>query len=165
MPINNNYYRDRIFTTMTSQAIKLIKYDHWANAKVYTAMSQVEVLPPRAIELFSHILAVSSIWLSRAKGESEIAKRFDLYTLKECETLNSTMLSKWLDYINSLANIDEKRMTFSLLGQRSEIEVLDCINHVVMHGSYHRGQIVALLKGHLPELPLTDFVLFASAKT
>ena len=36
---------------MTSQAIKLIKYDHWTNEKVYTAMSQVTVPPPRTIEL------------------------------------------------------------------------------------------------------------------
>lgn len=149
---------------MTSQAIKLIKYDHWANKKVYTAMSQVTVPPPRTVELLSHILAVSSIWLSRANGESEMAKRFDLYTLKECETLNNRMLSSWLDYIDSLPNVDEKRMTFTLLGQHSQMTVLDCINHVVIHGSYHRGQIVALLKSQLPELPLTDFVLFAADK-
>lgn len=121
---------------MTSQAIKLIKYDHWANKKVYTAMSQVTVPPPRTVELLSHILAVSSIWLSRANGESEMAKRFDLYTLKECETLNNRMLSSWLDYIDSLPNVDEKRMTFTLLGQHSQMTVLDCINHVVIHGSY-----------------------------
>lgn len=150
---------------MTRQAIKLIQYNHWANERVYTAMSQMEVPPPRTIELFSHILAVSSIWLNRAKGESEIAKRFDLYTLKECKALNNRILSNWLDYIDSLSNVDDKRMTFTLLGQHSQITVLDCINHVVIHGGYHRGQIVALLKEQLPELPLTDYVLFATTQT
>lgn len=150
---------------MTRQAIKLIQYNHWANERVYTAMSQMEVPPPRTIELFSHILAVSSIWLNRAKRESEIAKRFDLYTLKECKALNNRILSNWLDYIDSLSNVDDKRMTFTLLGQHSQITVLDCINHVVIHGGYHRGQIVALLKEQLPELPLTDYVLFATTQT
>ncbi len=149
---------------MSSQAIKLIEYDHWANEKVYTALSQVTAPPPRTIELCSHVLAVSSIWLSRAKGETEAAKRFDLYPLKECEALNHRMLSDWSHYIRSLSNVEEKRMSFTLVGQEARMTVLDCIHHVAIHGSYHRGQIVALLTGHLPELPLTDFVLFAMDK-
>ena len=144
---------------MKNQALKLNTYDHWANEKIITAMSQVKNLPPRTIELFSHILAVSSIWLSRAKGENETAKRFDLYAFEEWEALNNRMQSDWIGYLKSLGDV-EKIMSFKLLGQQSEMTVLDCINHVVIHGSYHRGQIVALLKGLLPELPTTDFVLF-----
>lgn len=149
---------------MTSLAIKFVQYDHWANTKVYGAICQVKIPPPRTIELMSHILSVSSIWLSRAKGESETAKRFDLYTLAECETLNDRMRSNWVNYIESLPKGTEHRMSFNLLGERSEMTVMDCITHVVMHGNYHRGQTVALLKEHLPELPLTDFVLFATGR-
>ena len=97
------------------------------------------------------------------KGESEIAKRLDIYNLKDCETRNNRMLSRWLEYLDSVPNVDAL-MKFRLLGQDAEMTVSDCINHVVIHGSYHRGQIVALLKAHLPELPLTDFVLFAMTK-
>lgn len=74
------------------------------------------------------------------------------------------MHSNWIDYIKSLEQV-EKIMSFKLLGQQSQMTVLDCINHVVVHGSYHRGQIVALLKGQLPELPTTDFVLFAMSES
>jgi len=112
--------------------------------------------------LLSHILAVSSIWLSRAKGENETAKRFDLYTFEECEAVNNGMHSNWIDYIRSLVDV-EKIMKFKLLGQQSQMTVLDCINHVVVHGSYHRGQIVALLKGQLPELPTTDLCFLHGA--
>jgi uncharacterized damage-inducible protein DinB len=149
---------------MKNQALKLISYDHWANARIITAMSQVENPPPRTIELLSHILSVSSIWLSRAKGENETAKRFDLHLFEECEALNDRMHSNWIDYIKSLEEV-QKIMTFKLLGQQSQMTVSDCINHVVVHGSYHRGQIVALLKGLLPELPATDFVLFARSES
>ena len=80
---------------MKNQALKLLSYDHWANEKVIKAMLQVKLLPPGTTELLSHILAVSSIWLSRAKGENETAKRFELYPLDECAMLNDVMLSKW----------------------------------------------------------------------
>jgi uncharacterized damage-inducible protein DinB len=65
---------------MKNQALKLISYDHWANEKIIAAMSQVKNLPPRTTELFSHILAVSSIWLSRAKGENETAMLVTTFT-------------------------------------------------------------------------------------
>ncbi len=145
---------------MKNQALKLLSYDHWANEKVIKAMLQVKLLPPGTTELLSHILAVSSIWLSRAKGENETAKRFELYPLDECAMLNDVMLSKWKEYIESIDDI-EKIMTFKLLGQESQMTVMDCFNHVIVHGSYHRGQIVSLLKGQLAELPATDYVLFA----
>ena len=67
------------------------------------------------------------------------------------------------EYISSLADV-EKIMRFKLLGQQSQMSVVDCLNHVVIHGSYHRGQIVALLKGYLTEVPTTDFVLFARSE-
>jgi uncharacterized damage-inducible protein DinB len=149
---------------MKNQALKLISYDHWANEKIITAMSQVENLPPGTTELLSHILAVSSIWLSRTKGEKETANRFDLYAFEECDELNRRMQSNWIAYIKSLEEV-EKIMRFKLLGQQSQMTVSDCINHVVVHGSYHRGQIVALLKGQMPELPTTDFVLFARSES
>ena len=148
---------------MKNQILKFSTYDHWANEKIITALWQVNNLPPRITELLSHILAVSSIWLSRAKGETETAKRFDLYTLEECKGMNNTLHSNWTEYISSLADV-EKIMSFKLLGQQSQMSVMDCLNHVVIHGSYHRGQIVALLKGHLTEVPTTDFVLFARSE-
>lgn len=146
---------------MTPQPITLITYDHWANDKIHKSMLQAKVLPDRTLELFCHILAVSSIWLSRAKGEPENTKRFDLYTLQECATRNDQMLTDWLEYINNTPGLEEKVMTFTLLGQPSSMSVMDCINHVAIHGSYHRGQIVNLLKGQVEQLPMTDYVLFA----
>ena len=67
---------------MKDQIMRIIEYDHWANAKVIASMSQVKDPPDRALELLSHILAVSSIWLRRARKEAEVTKRFDRYTLE-----------------------------------------------------------------------------------
>ena len=147
--------------TIRSQAFKLISYEHWANQKIIEALAACDSLPPRANELISHVLAVSSIWLSRAKGDAEVAKRFDMYDLETCTKLNDRMQSEWNNYLDSLQYFDEQYMTFLFLGKQSRMAVMDCINHVVMHGNYHRGQIVLLLKEHLPELPMTDYVLFA----
>lgn len=149
--------------TLRSQAFRLIGYEHWANQKIIEALSACENVPPRAIELISHVLAVSSIWLSRAKGETEVAKRFDLYKIDECGKVNDTMQSEWNNYLDSIQYFDEQYMTFSLMGKQSRMAVMDFINHVVMHGNYHRGQIVILMKGQLAELPMTDFVLFAQS--
>ncbi|HLT74806.1 MAG TPA: DinB family protein, partial [Ohtaekwangia sp.] len=114
----------------------------------------------RALELLSHILAVSSIWLRRARQEAEVTKRFDRYTLEECANRNDALLSDWTQFTRGLPDLNAI-MKFQLLGRSSQMKVVDCVHHVGMHGTYHRGQIVALLKDHLNDLPATDFVLFA----
>lgn len=144
---------------MREQALKLIQYDHWANVKILAALSEAIDPPPRALELFSHLLAVSSIWLSRVKSESDAAKRFDVYTLQECEILNNRLVADWTDFLQAQAS--DSIVNFQLLGKEYHMSVLDFVNHVSMHGSYHRGQVVTLLKGHLDPLPMTDYVLFA----
>lgn len=146
---------------MTNQVSKLIRYEHWANNKICNAMSEANPRPAKTLELFSHILAVSSIWLSRAKSQPETAKRFDVYTIEECKNINNRLLTDWLEYIQRTANPDEQLMTFTMQGKSFKMAVLDSIHHVVIHGSYHRGQIVTLLKDEVTELPMTDFVLFA----
>lgn len=145
---------------MKDQIIRIIEYDHWANAKVIASMSQVKDPPDRALELLSHILAVSSIWLRRARQEAEVTKRFDRYTLEECANRNDALLSDWTQFTRGLPDLNAI-MKFQLLGRSSQMKVVDCVHHVGMHGTYHRGQIVALLKDHLNDLPATDFVLFA----
>ncbi len=148
---------------MKDQAVRIIEYDQWANAQVIAAVARAKEAPDRAIKLLSHIFAVSSIWLSRAKREIEVAKRFDRYTVEECAVRNDALATGWIQFLKSHGDVNGI-MKFQLLGKSSEMRVLDCVQHVGMHGTYHRGQIVALLKGHLDELPATDYVLFALAK-
>jgi uncharacterized damage-inducible protein DinB len=45
--------------------------------------------------------------------------------------------------------------------RKRTMRIEDAIIHLINHSSYHRGQIVARMKGHVAELPLSTYILFA----
>ena len=74
------------------------------------------------------------------------------------------------DWKNYLQNITEDelnriiRFTFPLDGSKRKLSVADAVFHLVTHSSYHRGQIMARLKGKVETLPLTTYIAFAMEK-
>jgi uncharacterized damage-inducible protein DinB len=66
------------------------------------------------------------------------------------------------DFISGLTEdrLGERIAYVNLQGQRWEYALVHMMQHVVNHSSYHRGQVVTLLRqmGRTP--PATDFLLF-----
>jgi uncharacterized damage-inducible protein DinB len=45
---------------------------------------------------------------------------------------------------------------------KRRMSVEDALTHIMNHSSYHRGQIVASIKGKVDELPLSTYIMYAS---
>jgi uncharacterized damage-inducible protein DinB len=45
---------------------------------------------------------------------------------------------------------------------KRKMSIEDAITHIINHSSYHRGQIVASIKGKVDELPLSTYIMYAS---
>jgi uncharacterized damage-inducible protein DinB len=45
---------------------------------------------------------------------------------------------------------------------KRRMTIEDAITHIINHSSYHRGQIVASIKGKVDELPLSTYIMYAS---
>jgi uncharacterized damage-inducible protein DinB len=104
------------------------------------------------------------IWLQRWRGASP--KR--VFTEDELPDLQA-IEARWRDLDRDRQNFLEgltddrlhARLSYeNLKGERWEYSLVHMMQHVVNHSSYHRGQVVTLLRqlGQAP--PPTDFLVF-----
>jgi uncharacterized damage-inducible protein DinB len=148
---------------MKALLTKQIQFEHWANSELLKSLRKANPLHERALSLFSHIVSPGQMWLNRVKGEPITTTLWEERTLDQCEVLLKQNTEQWLAYLDQASDAELKRVfefTFFLDGSTKQISVADSIMHVVHHSSYHRGQIVSLLKGIIEPLPLVTYIGF-----
>ena len=71
----------------------------------------------------------------------------------------------WLKFIQDASpETLNKELEFKFLSADSIISIEDLMFHLISHSSYHRGQIIASLKGKLEPLPLTTYIAYVAQK-
>lgn len=146
--------------------LTLYDYNAWANARV---LGTVEPLPAEAFlrdlknsfpsvrDTLAHILGAEWIWLRRWHGESPstllLATEFpSLASLKDRFAAIEQERRAFLD------GLSEDRLTQPLhyrntAGKAFTLPLVHSLQHVVNHGTYHRGQLTTMLRqlGAKPE--------------
>ena len=155
------------------EILELFEYNRWANHRLLDAVSHLtsEELTrdlgssfPSVLETLAHILAAEWVWLSRWRGESPSGVPGD-WDLSSFEGI----VAKWdeveLDRAAFWASLDEPALFGDLAyrdtrGQAFQQPLWQPLRHVVNHSSYHRGQIVTMLRQLGAEAVSTDLILF-----
>jgi uncharacterized damage-inducible protein DinB len=113
---------------------------------------------------FVHLVWAEWIWLQRWRGHSpkSVFDQNEFPTLETVATLWREVDRAQQEFLQALT--DDRltaRISYdNLVGQRWEYPLAQMMQHVVNHSSYHRGQLVSLLRllGCTP--PSTDYLLF-----
>lgn len=150
---------------MKNILIKQLQFEHWSNQIILGSMRLANPLEDRALFLFSHLLNVGEIWLGRIQENTVTSSIFQERTLEECAEMIENNNSNWMKYLESVDDAELERMVpfhFILDGSKRSISVADAIMHIVQHSSYHRGQIVTLLKGTVEALPFVTYIAFVT---
>ncbi len=142
-----------------------MSFDFWANTELLDTLKRANPLNERALLLFSHLISVNTIWLNRLKGETISTPLFQERTLIECENVMLENDRNWTAFLQNISD-SELEMTiefhFPIDNTHRIMRKADAIFQITNHSSYHRGQIVSLIKGSVAELPHLGFVFFAS---
>ena len=143
---------------------KQFDYELWANELTIKSIKESNQPDERVFKLMSHIVNSHSIWMSRLKGEKPSIGGWDLITLDECLERSKNNHEDFTQYLNS-ANQEEfeRHIQFNFFGKESKIAIGDAMIHMINHSSYHRGQIIAGLKGKLEPLPLIAYIAYAKS--
>lgn len=152
---------------MRDHFIKLIDSEIWANKLLSETIEKSGEKDERALLLFSHLLSSYSMWMSRITGKEITTTLFQERTLAESKILMNNVFADFKNYVNQVNNDELNRVihfTFPLDGSKRKLSVADALLHLVTHSSYHRGQIIARLKGKIEPLPLTTYIAFAMEK-
>lgn len=159
---------------MTPEEMRVLyDYNAWANRRALEAAGKVtteEFLRPMGSsfgslrDTLAHIYGAEVIWLERFQGRSpaalpDVTQFHDLSSLRE----------KWLEHeAHLLAFVS--RLTQEDLNRVMEYKTLkfgvyrnplwQSMQHVVNHGTYHRGQVTTLLRQLNAQPILTDLMHF-----
>lgn len=152
---------------MKNHLLKLIDSEIWANKLLVQTIEKSSEADDRTLLLFSHVFSSYSMWMSRIKGTEITTTLFQERTLEESKALMDTVFNDWKNYIQGADDAELNRIihfTFPLDGTKKKLSVVDAVLHLVTHSGYHRGQMMARLKGKVETLPLTTYIGFAMEK-
>ena len=143
---------------MKHHFLNLFQYDAWANGLILQSIEEKSIQNQKIELLFSHLLTAQKIWLDRCINEH---KDFELWSLKQdlADFLNQNN-TDWLNYLGSLEDASfENFISYqNTKGQEFNTLLKDILIHLVNHGTYHRGQIIQLLKEERTTVPQTDYI-------
>lgn len=156
----------------------LVEFDSWANQRMVEACSgltqaqlrqEVPSSFPSVLATLQHMLGAEAVWLRRWRGTSPPGWPAEL----QPETIE-LVRDRWAELARDrqewLAGVseDELRRDFAYVNLRGEPwshPLVQQIQHMVNHSTYHRGQIVTML--HQLGAPGfgTDLITFYRSRT
>ncbi len=146
---------------MNDSLCTLFTYESWANQQALDSLKQAENPSPRAHQVMGHLVAAQILWLSRLRGEAVNIPVWPELGLGDCAAQLEKLTDQWSQFVSSLT--DEalrSRIEYKTSrGDTWQSRVDEILFHVLLHGSYHRGQIAAMLGRNDQQPAATDLIV------
>lgn len=163
---------------MNHPAIQQYNYHKWANTRIFEHLkslpeevynNEIKSVLPSIQEVIIHAYQAEGMWLSVMSGDDfsetmdvikEIKEKSIGGNLLEMEQLYADMNEMYFDFLNNHDELDQK---FTIRHPRYgdlDASVTDMVKHVVNHGTYHRGNITAMLRQQGHAGVSTDYIFF-----
>jgi len=148
---------------MKDHFTKLVNHLEWADKRTLASLREGTHVPPKAVEIYSHILGSEHVWLSRINGRPATVAVWPTLTLDECERLGAENVSGLRQIVSALTEDSlQKGITYrNSAGDQFTSSIEDILTHVSIHGSYHRGQVASLVRAAGDTPSPTDYIAFS----
>ncbi|WP_102272504.1 DinB family protein [Cytobacillus massiliigabonensis] len=161
-----------------NRAKKMYDYHVWANQKVFQHLKQLpeRIYKEQIKSVFSsisdvmiHLYATDVTWLETMKGNSyqntvtEVNRRkqeASEVSIDELEGLYQALSEEYGRFFAEQQDGEEIIITEHPRFGRAEFVLADLIHHVVNHGTYHRGNISAMLHQQGEQGIPTDYIYY-----
>jgi uncharacterized damage-inducible protein DinB len=146
----------------------LFAFDHWANGRLLEGAARLtpeEFVRDLGASFGSvrgtliHIIWGEKRWLHRWVHGSRLPDPAPT-DFPDCATLGEALLQVSAERRAFAEQLSDQGLQSTMIIRDQEFTLADLIRHVTNHSTYHRGQVVLLLRqlGHTP--PPTDYALF-----
>lgn len=149
-----------------------LRYHYWANRRLLPAMERLTPEQynqdlgssfPSIRATLAHLLNAETVWLGRMMGEAlPPVTPADLPTAAAAGQRWADLEATYMGLLGMLGETLQERtmMVRTSKGQEFLHSYGEALQHLVNHGTYHRGQIAAMLRqlGEAP--PSTDLILY-----
>ena len=159
--------------------VQLAAYNVWANHKLLFAIQQLDEtlwyqqVPSSFNSLYKtilHLWDAESAWWQRIRMHEHIiipSKNFEPSLKDACNGLIHQNM-EWESFIKDI--VDEEILHSNLIyknynGEEFSQPTFQVLMHLFNHGTYHRGQLVSMLRAMgVEQIPQTDFIVFTRHK-
>ena len=163
---------------MRKSTLQQYDYHQWANKRFFEHLEElpdeiynqeVQSVFPSISEVIIHIYQVDAMWLSVISGDPFEETMIKIKQIKERSTdkgrdqmqrLYTELADEYRNFINGVddpsAAITVEHPQYGTL----ETSVSQLVQHVVNHGTYHRGNITAMLRQQGESGVPTDYVFY-----
>ncbi len=139
--------------------LTLFDYNRWAHQRIYDMVAglspeqftkEMTSSFPSIRDTLAHILGAEWVWLRRWQGESP-AKLLGGTDFPTVASLRERFAAIDAERQTFIAGVTDDRLAASfdyrdIAGNPFRLPYLASMQHVVNHGSYHRGQITTMLR-------------------
>ena len=142
-----------------SDHLRQFAYDEWANQEVLTIMRSAGT-DERSLTLLAHILAAELLWLERIRRKPQSSPVWPKASLESCRAQIETMGRLWREYLGQITETDLSQ-TVSYQNSKGEWwtnTVADILTHVILHSTYHRGQIASHMRANGKTPAYSDYI-------
>ena len=141
---------------------RLFAHLEWADRRTLDALRGAATPPPRALELFAHILGAEHNWLARIEKRPPSAPVWPAPTVDDCERLMKETHAAWEEFLAACTEAELARTVHyaNSAGAEFDSRVEDILLHVCLHGANHRGQVNALLRAAGAEPLASDYIAY-----
>ncbi|ULQ53012.1 DinB family protein [Flavihumibacter fluvii] len=157
---------------MKSLLKEFVAYHLWANQQLSACILALDqsdwtkTIPssfPSLHKTILHMLDADSIWWQRIEGMASVTVPSRNFKGDTPELVRRLLLQdeEWKTWVGQLDPVEfEKSFSYSnSRGDHFEQPLYQVILHICNHGTYHRGQLVTLLRNlEAPKIPQTDYV-------
>ena len=163
---------------MKELLLQFAAYHIWANELLLQTILQLpgekqqETIPssfPSLYKTVLHMWDAESIWWQRLKLQERVVRPGDQFTgnMQELSEQLIQQNRQWLEWMNN-AGDHQLQHVFQYQNTKRESfkqPVYQMLLHLFNHGTYHRGQLVTMLR-HLgvEKIPQTDFIVWSRSK-
>ncbi|MHB8753582.1 MAG: DinB family protein [Candidatus Acidiferrales bacterium] len=157
---------------MTVEDVHLLyDYNSWANRRALDACARLSTAQltqnvnssfPSVRDTLAHIMLVEWLWLERWLGRSPGFPTENFPDLVSLRSRWQKIESDLLKFVRALSAADLDRVVTyrNTKGNSFSDRIWQMLQHLVNHGTYHRGQITTLLR-QLDATPVaTDLIAF-----
>jgi uncharacterized damage-inducible protein DinB len=153
-------------------------YNVWANQKIFDCISKLsdeqinkEIASsfPSIYKTVLHMWVAEDVWWQRLKLTEHIVIAAESFSGPFSELVQklAQQSAEWLQWVNG-ATETQLSHVFAYQNTKKELfkqPVYEMVLHLFNHGTYHRGQLVTMLRQlGIDKIPSTDFTSFCRRK-
>ena len=153
-------------------------YNIWANQKILDVIltlpeeKQKQELPSSFKSLYDtvlHMWNAENVWWQRMKLQERITLPFETFKGSMEELANESLQQnrQWQEWVNNAtdAALDHVFQYQTFQKEQFKQPIYQMLLHVFNHGTYHRGQLINMLRQlGVEKLPQTDFIVWSRKK-